>query len=767
MNSALSDRLQQARQRLFVGRSDEIESWQQALDAEAWPVPIWHICGLGGIGKTSLLRQWKQLALLRGFLVVGLDARDFHPTAEAFCEALREALLEALDNSPETSIEVPATPVALCQVLSGLEQRVVVQIDTGELLSSLDHWLRNTLLPLLPANVAVVIAGRDPLPLPWRFDPGWQELVRSFSLGALSREQGLEYLARRGVDAAKSSDLLRFAQGHPLALSLAADLWLQHPAEPSFAEAFAPLGLETSSPAAKLLDLPQLVGPLLRHLVRDVPGPAHRAALEACAIVSVLSEELLVDMLGNDFGAPVDTHEIFEWLRSTSIISTNRYGLFPHDLVREVLVADLRWRSPAWHTELHRRAREYYLRNVHRATGVEQQRLVFNCIFLHRSSPVVAPYLHWQESDLALEVASRSEHEVLLDMIERHEGAASRRIAAMWFEAQPEGLIVLRNSSGQAQGLVFQLALQHASPGQIAADPGALAAWKLLASQAPLRSEEGATLFRFWMDKDVYQAVSPTQSLIFVQAVRHYVTTPHLAFSFFPCASPQWWEDSFAYADIQRLPQADFELEGHRYGVFGHDWRARPLLAWFELLSQREVELEAFAPQHAMSDAQLDLGVLDEAAFQTAVRLALRDWSDTASLRRNPLLNTSIVHRRARQMMANQSAAKTNAPHAITTDERLLALRCLLREALADLAVAPRQEKAYRAIELVFGRAALSQEAAANALNVSHSSFKRYLRAALLFIGKSLWQREMAREINENAFSLPKPAENDLHLSLF
>ncbi|HEX8463318.1 MAG TPA: AAA family ATPase [Abditibacterium sp.] len=766
MNSALSDRLQQARQRLFVGRAAEIESWRAAMESEAWPVPIWHLSGLGGIGKTSLLRQWKQLALAQGVAVASLDARDFPATPDAFCEALREALSEALS----VSIAASATPAALCQVLSEVKQRVAVQIDTAELLLGLDHWLRNTLLPLLPPNIAVVMAGRDALPLPWRSDPGWQELVRSFQLGALSREEGLEYLERRGVEAQTQPQLLLFAHGHPLALSLAADGALRQFGAP--VPTVVPPGFEANAASARFLDGPQLVGPLLRHLVRDVPSPAHRAALEACAIVNVLTEELLADMLGEDDPAPLDIHGIFEWLRSISIISTNRYGLFPHDLVREVLVADLRWRSPAWHTELHRRAREYYLRAVHRAAGVEQQRIVFNCIFLHRDSPVVAPYLHWNESDSALEVAQREQWPQLLDWIETHEGAASREIAQMWFEAQPEGLIVVRNAGGQAQGMVFQLALHRALRAQIEADPGALAAWRLLEAQAPLRPDEGATLFRFWLDKDHYQAVSPTQSLIFVQAVRHYVATPQLAFSFFPCASPQFWEDGFDYADIQRLPSADFEVEGRTYGTFGHDWRARPLLAWFELLSQREVELEAFAPpQLALASPDPSFGVLDEATFQGAVRLALRDWSNSGALKRNPLLTTSIVHRRARQLAlaqsANQNAEKGGAARAVTTDERLWALRSLLREALADLAAAPRQEKAYRALELVFGRAALSQEAAADAMNVSHSSFKRYLRAALLFIGKVLWHREIEREMGENTFSLPKHIESDPKLSLF
>ena len=55
-----------------------------------------------------------------------------------------------------------------------------------------------------------------------------------------------------------------------------------------------------------------------------------------------------------------DAHELFEWLRELSFVETGPSGLFPHDLAREALAAELRWRNPDWYAELHRRARGYY-----------------------------------------------------------------------------------------------------------------------------------------------------------------------------------------------------------------------------------------------------------------------------------------------------------------------------------------------------------------------------------------------------------------------
>jgi hypothetical protein len=754
MNPALSERLQLARRRLFVGRTTELRDWSAALDAPTWSVPIWHIHGLGGIGKTSLLREWRSEARERGVVVLPLDARDFDPTIDAICGALRE-LLNAL---PGNELPTTAGPAEICAAMDAIDGRLVVQIDTFELLEPLDDWLRESFLPQLPSNVAVNIAGRNHLSMAWRGDAGWHDLLRSFDLGALSPNESTDYLERRGVASRAQANLRSWAHGHPLALSLAADIWLQRPDEVRLDLQEAP---EPNSTSFQPGEVPQLVGSLLGHLISEVPTRWHRAALEACATVSVLSEELLGELLAplNGQGEAPDSRSLFEWLRSLSIIQANRFGLFPHDLAREVLVADLRWRNPQWHAQLHKGARQFYLRHIHHSSGGEQQRAIFDCLFLHRMSPAVAPYLQWNDSRSSLEPGRGADIEACLEWVEQHEGQQSRHIASRWFASQPENLTVVRNPGGQPQGFVFQLALHNATPAEIESDPAASAAWSYLQKHAPLRPGERSTLFRFWMDKDEYQNVGATQSLIFVQAARHYLTTPQLAFTFFPCAAPEFWSLGFGYADLEWVKAADFEVEGHHYGTFCHDWRSRPVLAWIDLLTQREMHSVAIestpVPEPAKEATFL---VLDEASFNTAVRQALRGWSDPAALRSNPLLKTSLVQRRARQL--------TGQGKQPSSDETLLALRSLLRQAVVALATAPRQDKSYRALELTYGKRSLSQEGAADVMNVSHSSFRRYLRSALDSISGSLWQREMAPLDSGTDFS-SDAAENEHHLTLF
>src|SRR5436190_23792828 len=113
---------------------------------------------------------------------------------------------------------------------------------------------------------------------------------------------------------------------------------------------------------------------------------------------------------------------------------------------------------------------------------------------------------------------------------------------------------------------MMMLALERMTAEDLRTDPAAQASMRYLQSHAPLRPGEKATLFRFWMARDTYQGVSAAQSLIFINAVRHYLT-PGLAFHFFPVADAEFWAPLFAYADLARLPEADYEIGGHRYGT--------------------------------------------------------------------------------------------------------------------------------------------------------------------------------------------------------
>jgi hypothetical protein len=108
-------------------------------------------------------------------------------------------------------------------------------------------------------------------------------------------------------------------------------------------------------------------------------------------------------------------------------------------------------------------------------------------------------------------------------------------------------------------------------------------------AQPPLAHGQIVAVDRFWMDREVYQGISPAQGLIFIAAIRYLLCTPELAASFHVFADPDAWGPATEQVRFQRLPEADFSVGGRRYGVFYHDWRAEPPHAWLDALAEQEL----------------------------------------------------------------------------------------------------------------------------------------------------------------------------------
>ena len=697
MSTRMADRLSAARHQQFVGRAGERDYFRSTLLADELPFQVLYVFGPGGVGKTTLLREFAYLCDEARTPAIYLDARSVDPSPEAFIDALRLAL----NLAPQDST---------IQFLASRPARCVILIDTYETLVPLDGWLRETFLPQLPDNTLVVLAGRRAPSADWRADPAWQTLIRALPLRNLSPDESRAFLARRAVPADQHHAVLDFTHGHPLALSLVADVFAQR------GDAGTPFRVHFQPE-----DAPDVVKTLLEQFVQKVPGPAHRATLEACAMVRLMTEAILAEML-----AIPDVHELFEWLRGLSFIESDRQGLFPHDLAREALIADVRWRNPDWYAELHRRARNYFTARMQASRSQEQQRVLFDLVFLHRDNLAVRPYVEWKESGSVFSDAVRpGEESAVTAMVAQHEGDESAKIAEHWFRRQPGGAVVFRDFKGRLVGFLSMVGLHLVGPDDLRADPAAQAASEYLQRHAPLRPGERSTLFRFWMARDTYQAVSSVQSLVFINAVQHYLTTPGLAFTFFPCAEPDFWAPLFAYVDLARLPEADFEVGGRPYGVYGHDWRSVPLVAWLALLAEREVA----AGPTSVPPATEPLIVLSESEFAAALHDALRDFTRPDALHDSLLLRSRLV---ADRVGRGADGAK-----------RIAALQALLKEAVASLQSSPRDAKLYRALYHTYFQPAPTQEQAAELLDLPFSTFRRHLKAGISRITELLWQQEI------------------------
>jgi RecA/RadA recombinase len=688
----LAERLAAASERRFVGRSAELDLFRSALASKEPPFAVLHIYGPGGVGKTTLLDTYQRMAQQAGTTCARIDGRAVDPSPAGLQRALGEAL----------GLEEGSAPLDAFAELA----HVVLLIDTYERLAPIDGWLRETFLPELPANSLTVIAGRAPPAGGWRDDPGWGELLRVVPLRNLRPEESRAYLRSRGVPDEQQPSVLTFTHGHPLALSLVADLL-----------ALGDAGRKTSP-----VEDPDIIRVLLERFVQIVPSQFHRQALEICAHVRVTTEALLAEAL-----EIADARELFDWLRDLSFIEGGPQGIFPHDLARDVLDADLRWRNPDDYRQLHSRVRRGIVRRIQNTRGPEQQQAFFDLLFLHRGSPIMRPFYEWAIlGNGYAEPATPADDDSIIEIVSRHEGEDAADVVRYWIERQPQSFYAFRDTSGALTGFTCMLRLDAISDEDRAFDPALAPAAAFAQRYGPVRPGETMVYCRFALGRESEVTAESTRiwDLVSMINVVHWVTTPQLAWTFIAVEDIDHWKTFFHYIRQRHSPDAAFYVGDRQYHVFSHDWRAEPPLAWLDLMVERELATN-LTPQQLETLPPPPLIVLSQPVFEEAVRQALRDYTKPAALASNPLLRSRLA-----------ADAAQGTPSAET-------LRQLLRDAAGPLAANLRSERLYRAINRTYFTPAPTQEQAAELLGIPFSTYRSHLTAGIERMTAWLWQREL------------------------
>src|SRR5687767_2806284 len=91
MATRLADRLSFLRRQCFVGREPERTLFRAAITAAELPFHVLHVCGPGGIGKSTLLREFLGVCAQEGVAARYVDARDLDPTPAGFLAAVEAA----------------------------------------------------------------------------------------------------------------------------------------------------------------------------------------------------------------------------------------------------------------------------------------------------------------------------------------------------------------------------------------------------------------------------------------------------------------------------------------------------------------------------------------------------------------------------------------------------------------------------------------------------------------------------------------------------
>jgi hypothetical protein len=683
----LGQRLEYERARRFVGRDAELELFAarlattrtRASEADLFSV-LW-VHGPGGIGKSSLLQAYARAARKAGFAVAHADGEGLLSSPAGIRAAATDSLAD------------------------------VIIIDAADRLGTAEDWLPDEFLPALPAKTVVAIASRRPPAAAWLSDPGWRNLLRVILLRNLSTEAVRALLDVERIPKVVLEQVMALTHGHPLAVSLLIDAIRR--------------SVKGSEVPGALADLPDLVSALLQRLVDQAPSARHRAALQVSAHAPATTEPVLRAVLPAS-----DDHEVAElwdWLRDLTFMEDTPAGVRPHDVARDILEADLRWRDPEAYADIHRRLRGYMIDNIRAQAGNPDglQHAAADLLFLVRDHPVLGSYLDWDALGEGLrQRVTPKQADVIIAMTRAAQGDQQADLAAHWLRVQPEAFRLFRTPEGEVCGYAARLALHLARPEDIELDPGTAALWRYAQRHHPPRPGEQVLAWRFHVDRDPdehHPRLSGT--ILGAWHIADMLLRPRAAWEFdAPYTDLAYWQPFLNHWDFFHVPEADYQIGDTRYVTFAHDWRRIGVAEWLERTAARELgEQVSVQPSEPVA-------ALSQEEFAVSVKNALRSLHRPQQLLRNPLLASSMIQNALRE-------DPDQRPNEI--------LRSLIFESAQVLKSDPRAETQYRVLDRTYLHPAPSQEKAAELLDLPFSTYRRYRDRGVGAITEWLWDRDI------------------------
>lgn len=525
--------LQRYRQRRFVGRERELEAFQQFLSSSE--VRLLHVCGPGGIGKTTLLERYESLARDRGQRTARVSARD-----------------------------LGARPQFIAKSLAHHGDVDLWLIDGLEHWSILDGWLRLELLPSLGAQVRVVTAGREPLSAEWLTDPGWEQITTELSLDGLSSEEARELLQAGGVEQHHLEQALEVAGGSPLLLLLAGG----------------------AATAARKGEPALLVDRLVARLVREAPTPVHEDALFLSALVSWVDDRVLEGALG-DSGSLA----MLEWLsRQPGFLQSDR-GVAPHDRVREALRELMQRQAPKRARDLGRRAQHCLVEHI-AADPKEGELAIHQLIPAFAFEPNIDAFGFGTHAPTYPSALQDSDHNPIVEAVGKFEGPESAALMRRWLHRYPRAFVIARNREGHPLGLTFTPRCDELRADD-AQEPGFRALQQWLDTWLP-SGHRGVEAMRTWMSLEHYMSPCTEQGCLAAAHWQHTAQSRHVI----TAVGPAGGEFDAVYEVFLDRRGPQFDNFGARFGWWAHDRRLEPPAEWLHRMC-RVVRGDIVAPEEA------------------------------------------------------------------------------------------------------------------------------------------------------------------------
>ena len=540
----IGDRLRAEALRRFVGRDAELAELNKALASESNGVQLYFVHGPGGIGKTTLLERLRGEATRANIACASIDASAIASTPSAIAAALAEAF-----GLPETTATLQDIRAAMTS--SGCR---LLLVDSFDALTDESPWMREKLLPALPAAVTIVFAGRNAPDTHWTAHPLWSEAMRCIPLGCLSREESSRLLKRLGIDNSAHQTLFALSHGHPLALVLLAAEMRKHGRIP------ANLGRD-------------VVRDLIKRCVAHAPTPQHRAALEASARARTTSVALLSDVVDS-----LQATALFNWLSDQCFMTVGARGLSPHDLVRDVIDEDLRWRDPDGSRRLDSVLNRHLLGQLREGRYLSHTAMELQ--FLERHLPIMKRYFDFSAlGSVSIGKAVAEDADGIARLRDAGLPAEEQSMFDLWAAQPATRTFVARRPNGSVCGVTLILQLDRVDDSTAERDPIVSAVRRSLGGSLPELGDV-CLMSRFTIPEGDRRVASAAMNALQISHLMHWASEQDLRFWIIVAYHPDHFAPLLSDMHFARLPGCDMTREGVPVGCFAHDWKSEPWLIW-------------------------------------------------------------------------------------------------------------------------------------------------------------------------------------------
>jgi hypothetical protein len=422
---------------------------------------------------------------------------------------------------------------------------------------------------------------------------GWQTLVRSCALQALDEVESRALLDSRQAPPALVPAIVKFAQGHPLALELALAAAAERPG----------FDFEASERCRVIARLAQL-------FLRDLADSGARAALEATCVVRRASRTFLVSLLG-----PEVATQALERLGELGFVERTAEGLSLHPSVRQALEGELRAIDPIRHRELRRAAWQHLRQGLPSVGRAHLWQHAADTLFLLEQDLIREAFFPTARDAFVVECAQERDWPEIAAICSAYDSVEGVATIGAFFRHARDTVHVARSERGEAVAFYVLAKSDQVPPAVLACDP-LIARW---VEHHP-RDDAPALLLRRLLAHPTLATRAEAYASCVLDLKRSYIETPRTtrlyAAASNPADHPEWGPLGFREQPSLSAPglalgggpHTTFCLEFGAGGIFG--WIGRLVDAQYE--SPEPLEASSSPPPSDVSNGNRSGLYLDE-----------------------------------------------------------------------------------------------------------------------------------------------------------